>query len=397
MTTAPRIPKLCHHKATGQAVVRLNGKDHYCGPWGSERSSATYERLIARWLSAGRQLPQEADGAPLSVTQVIDLYWHRHVLTYYRRPDGSPSSEVGCIRVALRHLRRMFGDTVAAEFGPRRLMDLRDTMCGQVTRYGKPPARSSINGHFKRIKACFKWAVAHELVPPTVYEGLRSVDGLRAGRSAARETGRVRPIERSRLDAVLPLVSRQVAAILELMWLTGMRVGEVVVMRTGDIERGGLAWEYRPAHHKTAYRGRERTVPLGPLAQAVIQPFLQADPRAHLFSPQEAESERQAQRATASSTTRARRPGRTTLASRPPGVSYSTASIRRAIARACAETGVERWHPHQLRHTAATRFRKEAGLEAARVLLGHSSPVITDVHYAEVDRSKASALMVQLG
>ena len=30
-----RIPSLCLHKATGQAVVRLDGRDVYCGLYGT--------------------------------------------------------------------------------------------------------------------------------------------------------------------------------------------------------------------------------------------------------------------------------------------------------------------------------------------------------------------------
>jgi hypothetical protein len=30
-----RIPKLSHHKASGKAIVRLNGKDFYLGLWRS--------------------------------------------------------------------------------------------------------------------------------------------------------------------------------------------------------------------------------------------------------------------------------------------------------------------------------------------------------------------------
>ena len=63
--------------------------------------------------------------------------------------------------------------------------------------------------------------------------------------------------------------------------------------------------------------------------------------------------------------------------------------IGQAIARACKRAGVPRWHPHQLRHNAATWLRKEFGLDVARVILGHSSPVVTEV-YAEMDREKAS-------
>src|SRR5262249_43744260 len=55
-----------------------------------------------------------------------------------------------------------------------------------------------------------------------------------------------------------------------------------------------------------------------------------------------------------------------------------------------------RWHPHQLRHTAATRFRGAFGLDIARVLLGHRTPAVTD-HYAEIDRARAVHAAAQAG
>jgi integrase len=55
-----------------------------------------------------------------------------------------------------------------------------------------------------------------------------------------------------------------------------------------------------------------------------------------------------------------------------------------------------RWHPHQLRHAKATEIRREAGLDAARAVLGHRGPAITE-HYAELDIGKASAVMERLG
>ena len=47
-----------------------------------------------------------------------------------------------------------------------------------------------------------------------------------------------------------------------------------------------------------------------------------------------------------------------------------------------------RWHPHQLRHTAATNIRRQFGLEAAQLVLGHASSKITDAIYAERDLGK---------
>src|SRR5205085_2809497 len=75
------------------------------------------------------------------------------------------------------------------------------------------------------------------------------------------------------LYAVKPFVSWQVWAMIELQLLTGMRPGEVCAIRTAYIDRSGKLWLYKPAEHKTAYRGHERTIYLGPRAQRVVEPF----------------------------------------------------------------------------------------------------------------------------
>ena len=55
-----------------------------------------------------------------------------------------------------------------------------------------------------------------------------------------------------------------------------------------------------------------------------------------------------------------------------------------------------RWHPNQLRHTAATRIRKRHGVEMARIILGHSTAFTTEI-YAEVDRKKAVDVIGAMG
>jgi integrase len=84
------------------------------------------------------------------------------------------------------------------------------------------------------------------------------------------------------------------------------------------------------------------------------------------------------------------------------------AELRKRSARETAEQRKERqrlatewrakhtWHPHQLRHSAATHFRREFGLEAARVLLGHKRIKQTE-DYAEADRSRAVEAMAKIG
>jgi hypothetical protein len=68
------VPRLARHKASDQAVVAINGRDHYLGPFGSPEAQEKYDWLIAEWLSSGRQsmTVRIEDGAvPLSVNEVL--------------------------------------------------------------------------------------------------------------------------------------------------------------------------------------------------------------------------------------------------------------------------------------------------------------------------------------
>ena len=55
-----------------------------------------------------------------------------------------------------------------------------------------------------------------------------------------------------------------------------------------------------------------------------------------------------------------------------------------------------RWHPYQLRHSFATLVRREHGLEAAQVLLGHARADVTQV-YAERNEELAAAVAAKIG
>ena len=52
------VPALSFHKGSGQGVVRLSGKDAYCGRFGTPECQANYHRTIGEWLANGRRLPQ---------------------------------------------------------------------------------------------------------------------------------------------------------------------------------------------------------------------------------------------------------------------------------------------------------------------------------------------------
>lgn len=56
------LPRYRLHRASGQAVVTIGGRDHYLGPFGSDASHR--DRLIAQWLADGRQTPRADEPAP---------------------------------------------------------------------------------------------------------------------------------------------------------------------------------------------------------------------------------------------------------------------------------------------------------------------------------------------
>jgi integrase len=51
---------------------------------------------------------------------------------------------------------------------------------------------------------------------------------------------------------------------------------------------------------------------------------------------------------------------------------------------------------HHLRHNAATELRREFGIEAARIILGHHSTAVTEI-YAEKDEQEAAAAIMKAG
>lgn len=63
MSRSPtRIPKLRHHKASGNAAVMLNGRFLYLGRFGSAEAQERYDRLVGEWLSNRRQTPPSLCG-----------------------------------------------------------------------------------------------------------------------------------------------------------------------------------------------------------------------------------------------------------------------------------------------------------------------------------------------
>ena len=295
---ARKVPSYCLHKASGKAVVRLDGRDVYLGKHGSPESHEKYERAIAEWRIGhnGSAVPPDRSIAPnpentvLTVNQVILAFW-QHAETYYVK-NGKPTRELAHFRIALKWLRRLYGRTPASEFGPLALKAIRQKGVECTSKQTKERlSRRYINQQIDRIKRIFKWAVSEELVPPSVYQGLSTVRGLQYGRTNARETEPVHPVDDSDVQPVLSFMTPIVAAMVRVQRIAGMRPGEVVIMRPCEIDQDRYddVWVYEPLDHKNHWRGHLRRIPLGPQAQEIIRSFLDRPEPAFLFSPRESE------------------------------------------------------------------------------------------------------------
>jgi integrase len=475
------LPRYRLHKQSGQAVVSLptggvpRYRDVLLGPFDSEASKREYTRVIDEWLAAGKLAPPRLVNGrcpDLTVAEVCLRFW-KHAEVHYRLVDGSSSRELDHFKYALLPVVELYGAKPAAEFGPVRLKAVRqhmietrwffvrfpaeakagsrwvsekhvrlDTTSGQPNQNNDPLlgqaeweekwwrveirksrkglARKLVNQRIDHIKRVFKWAVSEELVPASVHEALKTVAGLRRGYPGTYERPKVKPVPPKNVEAVLPFLAPQVAAMVQLQPLIGARETEICLMRGHAIDRTGPVWWYvidpnevarngqpvnlhKTAHHETSDGSAEvKRLPIGPKAQVILKPWLRDEPDEFLFQPREARqkqnAERRAQRKTAlwPSHIAHQAKKKKLMPNRVARDHYDRHSYARAIARACKKAGVPHWHPHQLKHNCGTDVKKKYGLEGSRAYMGHTKLSTTEI-YAEKDMELVEKIALEMG
>ena len=431
------VPTYRLHKPSGQAVITLrlpNGsrKDIYLGVYDSPESRQEYARILGEVSVApitGVAAPTTNVRWDLTVNELL-LAFLEHARRHYRHPDGRLTSEIHNWNKVVQVTGDLYGHSLVREFGPLALKAIRQRLIDDEL------CRKVVNRRVAGVRHIFKWGMGEELVTPEVYTALTAISGLQKGRTSAYETEPVEPVDDAVVDATLPHLNRVVAGLIEFIRHTGCRPGEACMIRRCDIDTGGAIWLYRPPHHKTAHRGKCRTVAIGPKAQEVLREFFTPHRDDYLFSPRLAVEELLAERSANRQTPRypshmARNTGkRVRNRRRPPHDHYQTTPLNRAVARACdaafpppkplaqredeslaewdarlteeqkkqltAWRKAYRWHVNQLQPDHATRVRKEFGLEAAGAALGHAKMSVTEV-YAERDANLAATVAAKIG
>ena len=375
------VPALTHLGERGQGRARFPGQpDMYfgsVGDWPTEQDRPpeairrAYEAACAAWLARkAKAFPPpsgERGAGPWTCGQVAAGY----VASLAGRPGQKPTAN------ALRAVVALYARLPAGEFGGRELDQCRRWFLER----GASPR--TVNDYAGRIRSAFRWAAAPERegCPADVVVRLAAVRPLIDEDEV--------PVEPASVEDVLAAARAAppvVRAMLLLQLYSGMRPGEVVQMRAGDIFCNANSitkipsetfcnansntknpsepecWLYKPRLYKSrrsaAVRAQGgRRVWLGPRAQAVLSPWLagKADD-APVF------------------------PSRL-------GRPYSVQGYRKAVVEACGRAGVSAFTPQQVRHTALTAAEEAFGsIDYAQAMGGHTRPDVTRRYARGQDR-----------
>ena len=109
------VPSYCLHKASGQAVVRISGRDVYLGRHGSDESHVEYTRLLTEWRTLRTE--RQATAASLATTVDPSLTMSEVLLRYrefaqgYYSQNGVPTMEFVEMAHDLKPVRELYGST----------------------------------------------------------------------------------------------------------------------------------------------------------------------------------------------------------------------------------------------------------------------------------------------
>jgi integrase len=395
------FPRPRLHKRTGQARVRFAGREVWLGRWGSPEADAKYRQLLAAWSTGGeaveaitptpRRRPDPvAAAAPVRDDQLtVGALLVRYLLEVKaERPVDRKHAKwwlARSIANALQGRRSIPLD----QFGPKMLAEIQRELaeqpmprkCGGHSKRSRAQVAKLVNG----IRAMFQWAVAEELVTPDRLVALRSVKPPKAGK--VREGDPREPVKDEHIDAALPHLPPVAAAIVQFCRLTACRPSEAMSLRMADVEQLAGVWKWTLAKHKNAHRGKRRVIAIGQRAAAIARQWSAGKPATAIVFTRDGVGRRPATRAAATI------PMQGDPRKEMP---WDAELLRKHVARACKAAGIPTWTPYQLRHTALTKARNEAGLEAAAAVGGHAASRMTE-EYARDTFDLAAQVAARIG
>ena len=377
--------KYCHSVTRNRGFVKFpaaacGGKrvtEWLPGKYQSPESLAAFEKSLGffllhgtapPWVGQPQQRPSSPAGPRTDLAEVLadgpTVEEICHQFTRHRMP-GYCYSEQCHYRTAMRDLCFLYAARPADSIGKRELLEVR----ALFVRAGK--CLKGCNGQTRRVKAVFQWAADHELVPDAVPLNLQALRNLKHGEAPT--PPRKQAVSDELVRQTCQHLPREAVDIINVLRHSGARSGELYQLRVKDLQMAAKdLWIYQPAKHKNAYRGHSRTILFGPQSLAILKRLVKGRrPEHHVFVRPTWDDPRNRNRHTV-------------------GTPWSRYALGSLIARTCKRFELPHWHPHQLRHAAASAaYNRDGGTAAAaQVLRGHAT-ISTTERYITLDEGPA--------
>jgi hypothetical protein len=171
MSRARKEPAYLLHKASRQAITRVDGKYVYLGEHSTDHNGPSWEKFleIRRQWRLRQDVHTTRSGKRIKYPLLtLDQLAERFVAwadVHYRDKDGNPTGEAGNVRYALRPLLELFGIELVVEFDVTRLEAYRNKLIAKCR------CRTSIYRDVHCVRHLFAWAVRKRLAG----EGSRGV------------------------------------------------------------------------------------------------------------------------------------------------------------------------------------------------------------------------------
>lgn len=356
-------------------AVRLPGERKrkarkLCAPGHDVAMSADRPRELA--VQAAWRIWEAAVAKPSSLyvkaatVEEIAAAYCEWIKTYYRRADGTPTSEQASIPLSLRAVRDLYGETPVTALTHADMVRTRETIISWGT-----CSRSTVNFYMARVRRMWEWALDQGLIPAKVKAELCQLQPLKPNRTTLREPVPVLAAPDDDIEAACAIAPENFADMVRVHRLTGMRPEELCAMTFEHIDRSRVPWVYRPPFFKTQWRGMVRAVLIGPKAREIISKYDDGDFGGYPFSPA---------RIIAQGIALANGHHHQTMTKITANIPtkrgiehWITGTYTNAVRAYCRKAKVKEWTANRLRHSFATEIRRKYGIVMAGVLLGHSN------------------------
>lgn len=358
-------PKYCRHKS-GQAYVRISGRQVYLGLHGSKESLKEYERVITEWRENQFDLPEKVHKDVL-ICELCAAYL-KHIRAVHPPKKSNQSQKNASFnkyRIVVLLTDELYGDEFVKNFTTSHLHRIRNQLLTRNL------TRGYVNNLVDNVRSMFRWGVEHGMVDVQIYQALMAVERLRKDRSPAKESGKVEPVSRTDLNKTIEYIDSPYNDLIRVHHLLGCRANEAYEMRVGDFKNVDGHWQYRPRAFKQNHLGIDLYYWVGPQAKAIIDKHsVGKGEDDYVFVDRK-------------------------------GKRIYQEKYRYVIQRACEELKIETWTPGQVRHLRATEIREAEnaagrhGGEGAQAVLRHQHMAVTE-RYAEKDKI-AQRIQTEMG